>query len=100
MSDAPSGPFTSGLDMVMRGSVSFTVTPSVVGVAGGVAKGCATRAGLGDGATVAAAVAVAADGAAAGPQAATIVAASAALPLMSVTRRRSSRREIRPSWYS
>ena len=34
MSDAPSDPLTSGFDTAMRGSLSFTVTPSGTGAAG------------------------------------------------------------------
>src|SRR3979490_104621 len=48
MSDAPSVPFTSGLDTLMRGSVSLTVTPSAVAAGGGVANGCATKPGVGE----------------------------------------------------
>src|SRR5437867_4238730 len=49
MSDAPSAARTSGRDTLMRGSVSFTVMPSVVGFAGGVAYGCATSPAEADG---------------------------------------------------
>ena len=48
MSEIPSVPLISGLDTVMRGSVSFTVIPSVVAAGGGVAKGCATSGWLGE----------------------------------------------------
>src|SRR5207249_6002056 len=95
-SDAPSGPFTSGLETVMRGSSGLTVTPSVVACAGGVAYGPTVGAGL--------LLAVATVGVAVpelagvtGPHAATITAASAALPEMSVTLRNSSRLGINPS---
>src|SRR6185503_13557455 len=97
MSDAPSAPFTSGFDTVMRGSSGLTVTPSVVTAAGGVANGPTV------GATVAVAAATVGVGlvrAGAGPHAATIAAPSAALPEINVTLRNSSRREINPSWYS
>src|SRR6266446_1620091 len=97
ISDAPSDPLTSGFDTAMRGSVSFTVTPSGTGAAGGVAYACGTNAVA---AAVGAALCVAAPPAPPGvgvPQAATMVAATAALPEMRVTRRRSSRREMSPS---
>src|SRR2546427_10634333 len=95
MRDAPSDPLTSGFDTAMRGSVSFTVTPSGTGAAGGVAYACGANAVA---AAVDAALSVAAPPAppgAGGPQAATMVAASAALPAMRGARRRSSRREVR-----
>jgi len=103
-SDAPSAPFTSGFDTAIRGSSGFTVTPSVVAVAGGVAYGpAATRPAV----AVAAAVGVAPPPtlvpgvAVAMPpapvfgersHAARMVEASAALPAISETRRTSSRR--------
>ena len=96
MSDAPSAPFTSGFETVMRGSSGFTVTPSVVGCAGGVAYGP----GVGAGVVLARAAVGVADGAPAGvtgPHAATIAAPSAALPEINVTLRNSSRLGIRPS---
>ncbi len=96
ISDAPSGPFTSGFDTVMRGSSGLTVTPSVVACAGGVAN-CPT---VGVGLPLAVAtlgVAAPEPAGVTGPQAATIAAASAALPEMSVTLRNSSRLGILPS---
>src|SRR6185503_8064598 len=105
MSDAPSAPFTSGVDTAMRGSSGFTVMPSVLAAAGGVAYGPeATRPGLAVGEapppTLVPAVAV---GVALEvvrgerSHAARTVAAVAALPTMIVIRRTSSRRVIRPS---
>src|SRR4029078_1880866 len=103
MSDAPSAPFTSGVETAMRGSSTFTVTPSVVAAAGGVAYGPdATKPGLVLGAlevtAVGTPVAVAV-GAALGDRshAARMVVAAAALPAIRVTRLTSSRRVISPS---
>src|SRR5438128_2186799 len=81
------------VDCVLR-----TVIPSVVAAAGGVAKGDGLAGGVAVGAAAALEAGAVADGAP--PQAATIVAARTALPLISVTRRSSSRRGIRPSRYS
>src|SRR2546425_11201734 len=94
---APSAPFTSGLDTVIRGSFSLTVTPSGTGEGGGVAYGCATSAALAVG--LAAGVGLPDDAAGRGlrSQAARMVDAAAALPAISVTRRMSSRREMNPS---
>ena len=91
---APSLPLTSGVDTAIRGSFSFTVTPSVVGEAGGVANGCATSAGD---AAAGAGDDVVAAGRGERSHAARIEVASAALPAMSVTRRISSRRGMSPS---
>jgi hypothetical protein len=99
MSDAPSAPFTSGFETVMRGSSGFTVTPSVVGCAGGVAYGPTVGAGVAA-TTVAVGATVAVLAGVTGPHAATIAVAKAALPEIDVTLRNSSRRGIRPSWYS
>jgi hypothetical protein len=99
MSDAPSAPFTSGFEAVIRGSSGFTVTPSTVGCAGGMANGAGVDAGV----TVTSAAVGVADVVLAGvtgPHAATIAAARAALPEINVTLRNSSRRGISPSWYS
>jgi len=92
MSEAPSAPFTSGFDTAMRGSSGLTVIPSVVALGGGVAKGCAATVGagvaarVGEGRTLAAGVAAARG---LRSHAARMVAAAAALPAMSETRRMS-----------
>src|SRR5919108_6560432 len=96
MRSAPSAPFRLGFDTLIRGSSGFTVMPSVVAWAGGVAYGpAATKPAV----ALAPAVATA-PGVAVPPtpprgersQAARIVAAAAALPAIRVTRRASSRR--------
>src|SRR6266540_4676565 len=99
ISEAPSVPFSSGFETVMRGSSGLTVTPSVVACAGGVANGPTVGAGVAL-ATATVGVAVTVLAGVTGPHAATIAAPSAALPEINVTLRNSSRREINPSWYS
>src|SRR5947209_4794138 len=89
----------------MRGSSGFTVTPSVVGVAGGVAYGPAATSpavavGVAPPPTLVPGVAVAIPPApllGERSHAARMVLASAALPAISETRRKSSRRVICPS---
>src|SRR5919204_6258820 len=101
---APSAPLTSGFETLMRGSSGFTVTPSVVGCAGGVAYGpAATRPALAVGdappPTLVPGVADAPPRPPRGDRshAARIVDATAALPAMRLTRRTSSRRVMSPS---
>jgi len=94
MSEIPSVPLISGLDTVMRGSVSFTVIPSVVAAGGGVAKGCATSGWLGEAIWVGDVVAV---DRGLRSHAARSVVATAALPTTIATLRMSSRRPMSPS---
>ena len=89
--EAPSVPFTSGFETVMRGSSGLTVTPSVVGCAGGVANGPTVGASVTLG-TAAVGVAETVLTGVTGPHAATIAAARAALPEINVTLRNNSRR--------
>jgi len=98
MSGAPSFPLISGFDTVMRGSFSFTVTPSVVAAGGGVANGCATKPGVGDALTFVDGVGVAlALDRGLRSHAARSVVAAAALPTTIATLRMSSRRPMSPS---
>jgi len=87
----------SGLATLMRGSSSFTVTPSVVAAGGGVANGCATRPCVGEAATTVAVGDVVAVVCGLRSQAARRVVAAAALPTMMPTLRMSSRRPMSPS---
>src|SRR6267142_4148781 len=97
---APFGPKPVGFDTLIRGSSGFTVIPSLVELAGGVANGpAATRPALAVGVapppTLVPGVAVATPPAplrGERSQAARIVVAAAAPPAISVTRPTSSRR--------
>ena len=91
MSGAPSAPFTEMVSTLILGSVGCTVTPSVVGCAGGVAKGTGVLLERGCG------VAAVPEGWLPHPITSSTVSVVARLPVISVTRLRSSRRLMMPS---
>jgi hypothetical protein len=83
----------------MRGSSAFTVIPSVVRAAGGVANGvaAAVAAAVGLGTKLACAAGAPAGALTLQPSPGSTAAVTARLPVISVTRRRSSRRVMKPS---